>query len=440
METKLDGQGSSARVTGAYVSTGRQHLDFDTLQEHAAPNTFSDLAFRGVLGGRSSAVWRGMIQVDPGAQKTDAFQECRNLLLSKKAHADAIPGLEIQADDVRCTHAAAIAQLDKEQLYYLQSHGLPESASQRLIIDGFLQELVARLAEGQIREIAAARSKSASPNCWPRRAHGRRPGRVCGPAASGSALAAPLLGGVRFFAAGRRFFAAVRFFAAGRASWRPARFFAAGRRFFAALPLLRGRTPLLGGRALLRGRTPLLRGLAASSPPDAASSQRSASWPAASSRSSASSRAGALLRRRRRAPLGRCLALGRLLLGRLALRCLPTSCAFVATVSSSFRSRLLRPRKPVPASFTSFSASRSWASFKSVLPPFLNSSRRSRRAFREASIDALARSDCLIAATSAGRRSSPACRRALRRARCGHCSYELLPFTLPLRFGWCCAA
>jgi Fe-S cluster assembly protein SufD len=155
METKLDGQGSNARVTGAYVSDGRQHLDFDTLQEHAAPNTVSDLAFRGVLGGRSSAVWRGMIKVDPGAQKTDAFQECRNLLLSKRAHADAIPGLEIQADDVRCTHAAAIAQLDKEQLYYLRSHGLPAGDAQRLIIDGFLQELVARLVEGPVREIAA---------------------------------------------------------------------------------------------------------------------------------------------------------------------------------------------------------------------------------------------------------------------------------------------
>jgi Fe-S cluster assembly protein SufD len=154
METKLEGEGSSARVTGAYAGAGRQHLDFDTLQEHAAPNTFSDLAFRGVLADRASAVWRGMIQVDRGAQKTDAFQECRNLLLSKRAHADAIPGLEIQADDVRCTHAAAVAQLDKDQMYYLRSHGLPEPAAQRLIIDGFLQELVARLPEGRIRELA----------------------------------------------------------------------------------------------------------------------------------------------------------------------------------------------------------------------------------------------------------------------------------------------
>ena len=160
METKLDGRGSSARVTGAYATAGRQHVDYDTLQEHAAPDTFSDLAFRGVLSDRSSAVWRGMIQVDPGAQKTDAFQECRNLLLSKRAHADAIPGLEIQADDVRCTHAAAIAQLDKEQMYYLRSHGLPEPDAQRLIIDGFLQELVERLPEGRIRELAGSALES----------------------------------------------------------------------------------------------------------------------------------------------------------------------------------------------------------------------------------------------------------------------------------------
>ena len=160
METKLDGRGSSARVTGAYATSGRQHLDYDTLQEHAAPDTFSDLAFRGVLAGRSSAVWRGMIQVDPGAQKTDAFQVCRNLLLSKRAHADAIPGLEIQADDVRCTHAAAIAQLDREQMYYLRSHGLPEPLAQRLIIDGFLQELVERLPEGRIRELAGGALES----------------------------------------------------------------------------------------------------------------------------------------------------------------------------------------------------------------------------------------------------------------------------------------
>ena len=153
MDTRLGGEGADARVTGAYAGHARQHIDFDTTQEHAAPNTTSDLAFRGVLQGRSSAVWRGNIIVDPGAQKTDAFQESRNLLLSKRAHADAIPGLEIQADDVRCTHAAAIAQVDPEQLFYLRSHGLGEEAAKRLVIEGFLAALVERFEEGPVREL-----------------------------------------------------------------------------------------------------------------------------------------------------------------------------------------------------------------------------------------------------------------------------------------------
>jgi Fe-S cluster assembly protein SufD len=153
METKLAGEGADARVTGAYASRARQHIDFDTTQEHAAPNTTSDLAFRGVLQGRSSAVWKGNIIVDPGAQKTDAFQESRNLLISKRAHADAIPGLEIQANDVRCTHAAAIAQVDAEQLYYLRSHGLPEAAAKRLVIEGFLAALVERFEAGPVRDV-----------------------------------------------------------------------------------------------------------------------------------------------------------------------------------------------------------------------------------------------------------------------------------------------
>ncbi|HVO55494.1 MAG TPA: Fe-S cluster assembly protein SufD [Solirubrobacterales bacterium] len=152
METKLAGPGSEARVTGGYAGGPGQHLDYDTTQEHAAPNTNSDLAFRGVLAGGSTAVWRGMIKVDPGAQQTDAFQESRNLLLSPEAHADAIPGLEILADDVRCTHAAAIAQIDKEQLFYLTSRGLDEALAKSLVIEGFLESLVERLAEGPVRD------------------------------------------------------------------------------------------------------------------------------------------------------------------------------------------------------------------------------------------------------------------------------------------------
>jgi Fe-S cluster assembly protein SufD len=157
METKLAGPGSEARVTGGYAGGPGQHLDYDTTQEHAAPNTNSDLAFRGVLAAGATAVWRGMIRVDPGAQQTDAFQESRNLLLSPDAHADAIPGLEIEADDVRCTHAAAIAQIDKDQLFYLTSRGLDGAAAKQLIIEGFLESLVERLAEGSVRdEVSAA--------------------------------------------------------------------------------------------------------------------------------------------------------------------------------------------------------------------------------------------------------------------------------------------
>ena len=156
METKLAGPGSEARVTGGYAGGAGQHLDYDTTQEHAAPNTTSDLAFRGVLGAGSTAVWRGMIKVDPGAQQTDAFQESRNLLLSTEAHADAIPGLEILANDVRCTHAAAIAQIDRDQLFYLTSRGLAPAEAKALIVEGFLESLVERLAEGPVRERVSA--------------------------------------------------------------------------------------------------------------------------------------------------------------------------------------------------------------------------------------------------------------------------------------------
>lgn len=155
LETTLAGRGADAKVTGAYATRGRQHVDFDTLQEHAAPDTVSDLAFRGLVSGRSTAVWRGMIKVDPGAQRTDAFQEARNLLLGKRAHADAIPGLEILADDVRCTHAAAIAQIDPDQIFYLRTRGLDETAAARLIVEGFLSAITERYDDGPTRELIA---------------------------------------------------------------------------------------------------------------------------------------------------------------------------------------------------------------------------------------------------------------------------------------------
>jgi Fe-S cluster assembly protein SufD len=155
MDTRLIGPGADAKVTGAYATHARQHLDYATTQVHAAPNTTSDLAFRGILDGRSSTVWSGMIKVEPGAQQIDAFQESRNLLLTKTAHADSIPGLEILANDVRCTHAAAIAQIDLEQLFYLRSRGLPLEKAKRLVIEGFLEATVERFEQGFVREAVA---------------------------------------------------------------------------------------------------------------------------------------------------------------------------------------------------------------------------------------------------------------------------------------------
>jgi len=155
MDTKLIGPGADAKVTGAYATHSRQHLDYATTQVHDAPNTTSDLAFRGILDGRSNTVWSGMIKVEPGAQQIDAFQESRNLLLTKTAHADSVPGLEILANDVRCTHAAAIAQIDLEKLFYLRSRGLPLEKAKRLVIEGFLEATVERFEQGFVREAVA---------------------------------------------------------------------------------------------------------------------------------------------------------------------------------------------------------------------------------------------------------------------------------------------
>ena len=156
IESYLADQGANAKVTGAYFLTGSEHADYDTTQEHAAPNTTSDLFFKGVLADHSRAVWRGVIRVDKGAQKTDAYQENRNLLLSPEAHADSIPGLEIEANDVRCTHGATIGQIDKLQLFYLMSRGLSRAQAERLIVRGFFQPILDRIGSDAVRESLAA--------------------------------------------------------------------------------------------------------------------------------------------------------------------------------------------------------------------------------------------------------------------------------------------
>jgi len=151
IQNDLAGQGATSRVTGAYFADGTQHLDYDTFQEHLAPHTTSDFAFKGALRDSASAVWRGMIRVEPEAQKTNAYQENRNLLLSKTAHADSIPGLEILANDVRCTHGATLSQVDREQLLYLMARGLPRAEAERLIVRGFFQDVLDRIELEPVR-------------------------------------------------------------------------------------------------------------------------------------------------------------------------------------------------------------------------------------------------------------------------------------------------
>ena len=156
IQNDLAGPGATSRVTGAYFADGEQHLDYDTFQEHLAPNTESDFAFKGALRENASAVWRGMIRVEKDAQKTNAYQENRNLLLSDTAHADSIPGLEIMANDVRCTHGATLGRVDREELFYLMARGLSREQAERLIVRGFFQDVLDRIKLEPVREALGA--------------------------------------------------------------------------------------------------------------------------------------------------------------------------------------------------------------------------------------------------------------------------------------------
>jgi Fe-S cluster assembly protein SufD len=156
IQNDLAGEGATSRVTGAYFADGSQHLDYDTYQRHVAPSTTSDFAFKGALRDSATAVWRGMIRVEEQAQKTNAYQENRNLLLSKQAHANSIPGLEILANDVRCTHGATLGQVDREQLFYLMARGLSRFEAERLIVRGFFQDVLDRVELEPVREALGA--------------------------------------------------------------------------------------------------------------------------------------------------------------------------------------------------------------------------------------------------------------------------------------------
>lgn len=148
----LVGDGASCQVNGVMFTEGKQHLSYNTLQHHEAPHCRSDLLYKGALQDSSRVVWRGMIKVDHGAQKTDGYQRNDNLMLSDHARSDSIPGLEIEADDVRCTHGSTTGRVDEEQIFYARCRGLTRKEAIRMIVAGFFQQVFDRITIETVRE------------------------------------------------------------------------------------------------------------------------------------------------------------------------------------------------------------------------------------------------------------------------------------------------
>ncbi|MDX9849754.1 MAG: Fe-S cluster assembly protein SufD [Anaerolineaceae bacterium] len=144
-ELDLISKGAVGKMSGFYFTDDNQHLDYDSQQNHLAANTTSDLLFKGALVDESRSVWQGMIYVAPGADKTDGYQANRNLLLGKQARADSIPGLEILANDVRCTHGATVGKIDAEQIFYLMARGIDRQDAEKLIVEGFFDPIMQRI-------------------------------------------------------------------------------------------------------------------------------------------------------------------------------------------------------------------------------------------------------------------------------------------------------
>ena len=151
-EVALVGEGADAQVNGVMFTTARQHLAYFTRQDHVAPNTRSDLLYKAGLKDASRIVWKGMIRVEKDAQKTDAYQKDDNLILSHEARADSIPGLEIEANDVRCTHGATAGPVDAEMVYYARARGIDRETAVRLIVEGFFANVYDRIALEPVRE------------------------------------------------------------------------------------------------------------------------------------------------------------------------------------------------------------------------------------------------------------------------------------------------
>lgn len=148
----LRAPGGRSDMLAVTVADGAQEVDARTFQIHEAPNTASDLLYKNSLDDTARTIFSGLIRVDPGAHQTDAYQKVRNLLLSDEAEANSAPGLEIEADNVRCTHGATSGQIEEEELFYLMSRGIPKKAAQKLIVHGFLQEAIDRLEQPAIAE------------------------------------------------------------------------------------------------------------------------------------------------------------------------------------------------------------------------------------------------------------------------------------------------
>jgi Fe-S cluster assembly protein SufD len=149
---ELVGRGAECQVNGVLFTEGRQHISYHTLQHHAAPDCRSDFLYKSALQDQSRTVWRGMIKVDPQAVKTNGYQRNDNLLLSASARADSIPGLEIQCDDVRCTHGSTSGKVDEELIFYAQSRGLTRKEATRLIVSGFFQQIFDRITIESVRD------------------------------------------------------------------------------------------------------------------------------------------------------------------------------------------------------------------------------------------------------------------------------------------------
>jgi Fe-S cluster assembly protein SufD len=144
-------------MLGLYFGRGDQHFDHATRQDHMVPHATSDLLYKGALTDEAHAVFRGLIKVYPKAQRTDAYQTNRNLILSRRAEAVALPNLEIEADDVRCSHAATVGQLDEEELFYIMSRGISRETAEKLVVFGFFGEVLDRLPmPGVVEELRQA--------------------------------------------------------------------------------------------------------------------------------------------------------------------------------------------------------------------------------------------------------------------------------------------